>query len=143
MAAVLARARPDVDHPVGRADGVLVVLDHDQRVAEVAQPQQGVEQLLVVALVQPDRRLVEHVEDADEAGADLGGEPDPLRLSAGQRRRRPVEAEVVEADVEQEPEPRVDFLEDQPGDLHVPVGQLQVEQGLGQLADRLVAVGGD
>ena len=71
LAAVLAGQRPDVDHPVRRADGVLVVLDHDQRVAEVAQPQQGVEQLLVVALVQPDLRLVEHVEHADEPAADL------------------------------------------------------------------------
>jgi hypothetical protein len=36
----------------------------------------------VVALVEPDRRLVEDVEDADEAGSDLGGQPDPLRLAA-------------------------------------------------------------
>jgi hypothetical protein len=39
----------------------------------------------VVALVQADRRLVEHVEHADQAGADLGGQPDALRLAAGQR----------------------------------------------------------
>src|ERR687890_372525 len=50
---------PDVDHPVGDPDGVLVVLDHDQRVAEVLQPQQRLDQPVVVALVQPDRRLVE------------------------------------------------------------------------------------
>ena len=89
VAAVLARARADVDHPVGGPDRVLVVLDDDQRVAEVAQPQQRVEQLLVVPLVQPDGRLVEHVQHADQAGADLGGEPDPLRLAAGQRRATP------------------------------------------------------
>ena len=37
LAAVLARARPDVDDVVGDADGLLVVLDDDHRVAEVAQ----------------------------------------------------------------------------------------------------------
>ena len=36
----------------------------------------------------PMLRLVEHVEDADQAGADLGGEPDALRLAAGQRAGR-------------------------------------------------------
>ncbi len=66
-------------------DGVLVVLDDDQRVAEVAQPDQRLDQPVVVALVQPDARLVEDVEHADQAGADLGRQPDPLRLAAGQR----------------------------------------------------------
>ena len=117
MAAVLARPRPDVDHPVGGPDGVLVVLDHDQRVAQVAQPEQGLQQPVVVPLVQADRRLVQHVQHADQPGADLGGQPDPLRLAAGQRRRRPVQRQVVQADVEQEAEPGVDLLEHPPGDL--------------------------
>ena len=50
----------------------------------------------------PMRRLVEHVEHADQAGADLGGQPDALRLAAGQGGRGPVEREVVQADVDQE-----------------------------------------
>ena len=37
LAAFGARARPDVDHDVGGAHRVLVVLDDDQRVAEIAQ----------------------------------------------------------------------------------------------------------
>ena len=84
LAAVLARARADVDDPVGGADGVLVVLDDDQRVAEVAQPHQGLDEPAVVALVQADARLVEDVEHADQAGADLRREPDALRLAAGE-----------------------------------------------------------
>ena len=35
VAAVLAGTRADVDNPVGVRDGVLVVLDDDQRVAEI------------------------------------------------------------------------------------------------------------
>ena len=87
MAAVLTGARADVDRPVGGPDGVLVVLDHDQGVAQVAQPDQGLDQPPVVPLVQPDARLVQHVEHPDQAGADLGGQPDPLRLAAGQAAR--------------------------------------------------------
>ena len=54
LAAVLAGAGADVDDPVGGADGVLVVLDDDQGVAEVAQPDQRLDEPVVVALVQPD-----------------------------------------------------------------------------------------
>jgi hypothetical protein len=60
------------------------MLDHDHRVAQVAQAGEGAEQAFVVALVQADRRLVEHVHHADQAGADLAGQADALRLAAGQ-----------------------------------------------------------
>ena len=136
LAAVLAGARADVDHPVGDLDRVLVVLDDDQRVADVAQPEQRLDQPAVVPLVQPDRRLVQHVEHADQAGADLGGQPDPLRLAAGQRRRRPVQRQVVQPDVDQEAEPGVDLLEHPLGDHPLPLGQLQPAQELARLADR-------
>ena len=71
LAAVLAGAGTDVDDPVALADRLLVVLDDDDRVAEVAQPGERVDQPPVVALVQSDRRFVEHVQRADEAGTDL------------------------------------------------------------------------
>ena len=82
VAAMDAGARPHIDNPIGGADRLLVVLDDDDRVAEVAQPLQGREQPPVVALVQPDRRLVQHVEHAGQPRADLRGQPDPLALAA-------------------------------------------------------------
>lgn len=91
VAAVLAGAGADVDDPVGDLDGVLVVLDDDERVAHVAQPDQGLDQPVVVALVQADGRLVQDVQDADEAGADLGGQADALGLAAGERAGRAVQ----------------------------------------------------
>ena len=84
-AAMHAGARPHVDQMVGRADRVLVVLDHDHRVAEVAQVAQRLQQPVVVALVQADRRLVQHVEHAGQPRADLRGQADALALAAGQR----------------------------------------------------------
>ena len=85
---MLAGAGTHVDHEVGRADRLLVVLDDDHGVAEVAQPLERRDEPRVVALVQADGRLVEDVEHAHQSGADLRGEPDALRLAAGQRRRR-------------------------------------------------------
>ena len=66
VAAVLARAGPHVDEPVGRPHHLLVVLDHEHGVAEVAQPLERGDEPPVVALMQPDRGLVEDVEHADE-----------------------------------------------------------------------------
>ena len=143
VAAVLAGARADVDDPVALADGLLVVLDDDDRVAEVAQPGQRVDEAAVVPLVQPDRRLVEHVQRADQAGPDLAGQADALGLAAGQRAGRPGQRQVVEPDVEQEPEPGVDLLGHPLGDHPLPLGQLQRGEELGRLADRQVADLGD
>ena len=126
VAAVLAGARAHVDEVVGGAHRPLVVLDDEHRVAEVAQPLERRDQPLVVALVQPDRRLVEDVEHADQRRADLGRQPDPLRLAARQRRRGTVHRQVADADVLQELQPLLDLAQHQPGDPPVVLGQLQL-----------------
>src|SRR5690606_23048155 len=102
LAAVHAGHGADVHDVVGQADRVLVVLDHDHRVAQVAQPLQRAQQALVVALVEADGRLVEHVHHAHQAGADLAGQADALGLAAGQRLGAPLQVEVVQPDVHQE-----------------------------------------
>lgn len=135
LAAVLARAGADVDDPVGDLDGVLVVLDDDERVAHVAQPDQGLDEAVVVALVQTDGRLVEDVQDADESGADLGGQADALCLAAGEGAGRAVQREVVQADVDQELQPLVDLLQHPLGDLLVTGAELQLTQEVRAVAD--------
>ncbi len=85
------------------------------RVAEVAQTPERLEQAVVVPLVQADARLVEDVEHSDQPRADLGGQPDPLGLAAGEGARRAAQGQVVEADVAQEAEPVAHFLEDRAG----------------------------
>ncbi len=125
VAAVLARARPHVDEPVGGAHHLLVVLDDEHGVAEVAQPLERADQPVVVALVEPDRRLVEDVEDADELRADLRREAEPLRFAAGERQRRAVERQVADADVVEEGQPLADLLDDPRADQLLDLGQLE------------------
>ena len=129
-AAMHARAGTQVHDMIRLADGVLIVLDHDDRVAEIAQIDQRVEQALVVALVQADRRLIEDVHDADQAGADLAREPDALRLAAGQRVGAAIQGEIAQADIAEEPEPIADFLDDLDRDLAAPAGQLELAEEL-------------
>ena len=83
---------PKIDDVIGALDGLGVVLHHQHRVAHVAQVRQRFEQPLVVARMQPDGRLVQHVQHAAQLGADLRSQPDALRLAAGQRGRGAVQA---------------------------------------------------
>ena len=97
MAAGLSSAGAEVDDVVCAADGFLIVLDDEHGVAEIAERFERVEKAAVVARVQADGRLVENVEDAAKARADLGGEADALRFSAGQRGGGTREREVAES----------------------------------------------
>ena len=145
LAAVDAGGRADVDDVVGLADGVLVMLDDDDGVAEIAEVAERVEEAVVVALVEADRRLVEDVEDAGQARADLRGEADALALAAGERAGVRGEGQVVEADIDEEVEALADLLEDALGDLVLLRGERRgegAEPGVG-LPDREVGDLGD
>ena len=139
LAAVLACSGTDVDDMVGNADRLLVVLDDENRVAEVAKPHERVDQPAVVPLVETDRRLVEDVEHPHQTAADLTGEPDALSLTAGERARRPTQREVVEPDIEQEAHAGIHFFHDPLGDHPVSFAQLERRQRLGRLTDAQVA----
>ena len=105
LAAGVPALRPEVDHVVGRLDHVEVVLDQQHRVAGVHQPVQRLEQPLDVREVQAGRRLVEDVDGVLRALqlAQLRRDLDPLRLAAGQRRRRLAERQVAEAEIVRAP----------------------------------------
>src|SRR5215510_6925197 len=123
VTAQLSRAGAQIHHEVGGADGLLVVLHHEHGVAEIAEPLQRVEEPAVVALVEPDARLIEDVEDADQARADLRGEADALPLAAREGRRRAIEGEVLEPHVGEEAQALADLLQHAAGDLRVALGQ--------------------
>src|SRR5205823_4085219 len=77
--------------------------------------------LITSFLPLPARRLVEDVEDAHQLGADLGREPDALRLTARQGVGRPIDGEVLEAHVDHELQPLADLLEDAARDDLLPL----------------------
>ena len=123
--ALLAGAQPQIDDVIGDPDHVGVVLDHDHRVALVAELPQDVDQPLVVARVQADGGLVEHIQRADQRGTERGREVDALRLAAGKRRGQPIEGQIFESHVAQKRQPPPDLLEDLLGDRRFLLGELQ------------------
>ena len=84
-------------------------------------------QAAVVALVQADGGLVEHVEDAAQARADLRGEADALALAAGQRGGVAVERKIAEADGAEEFEALGDLAADALGNQRFALGEFQVD----------------
>src|SRR5690348_7497410 len=102
MAAGFSCSGAEVHDEIGAADCFFVVLDDKDRVAEVAQSLKRGEEAAIVARVQANRRLVEDVEYAAKARADLRGEADPLRFAAGERRSRAIQCEIAKPDGEEE-----------------------------------------
>ncbi len=100
---------------------------------------QGLEDLdeaVVVPGVEADRRLVEHEHRPHERGAERGGQVDPLGLAAAQGEGHPVERDVVESHLEQEPQPALDLGDELLGDLPLERLELEVAEERRRLADR-------
>ena len=95
------RRRAHVDHVVGDADDLRVVLDDEDGVALVAQPLEEVVHLLYVVRVEADGRLVEDVGHIGQRRAEVADHLRALRLAARQRRGLAVEAQVPEADLDE------------------------------------------
>ena len=130
-----ARPGAHLDEVVGGADRVLVVLDDDHRVADVAQALERRDHLHVVLRVQADARLVEHVEHPHQPGADLRGQPDPLRLAARERARAAVEVQIVQPDAQQQLQPAADLLQHLPAGVGAAAGRLDRAEKRVQLVE--------
>src|SRR5262249_10982407 len=129
MSAMDPGARPHVHDPIGGADRLLVVLDNDDGIAEVAQPLQGSQQSPVVTLVQSNRRLVQHIEHPREPRADLRSQPDTLAFTARKGARRSRQGQVFQPDIPKKPETLVDFFQDALRDLALAWRQLGTYPG--------------
>ena len=112
-----ACAQSHVDHMVGGPHHVFVMLHHQHTVADVAQMFQGVDQPVVVALVQADAGLVQHVHHAGQTGADLRRQTDALRLAAAQCFGTAIKAQIVQSHIVEKLQTQSDFAHHLVGDL--------------------------
>ncbi len=98
-ATLRAGAGAEIDDVVADRDRLRLVLHNEDGVALVAQLQQQLVHPLDVVGVHADRGLVEDVGDVGERRAEVADHLGALRLSPGQRARRPVEREVAQPDL--------------------------------------------
>ena len=80
--AALAGGGADIHQMIGAADGILIMLDDQHGIAEVTQAPQRDKQPFIVALMQADGRLVQHIQHASQAGTDLRCQAYALRFAA-------------------------------------------------------------
>src|SRR5437899_4239377 len=140
LATMPSGARTEIDDVVGRANGFLIVLHDEHRVAEVTQLLECGEQPRVIALVQADRRLIQDVQHADEAAADLRRETNALRFATGECDGRTIEREVIESDVDEEAQPLGYLLENRLCDFRVeswPGGAVGADRDAREEVERL------
>ena len=110
---------------VGGADDALLVLDDHDRVAAVAQAEEGLRERLVVARVQAHRRLVQDVADPAQVGGERRHDADALRLAGRERVGPALEGEVAEAEAGEEVEAQRQLGPDALAHL---LGQLPLER---------------
>ena len=99
FAAMDAGLRPHVDEHVRGADDFLVMLDDDDRIADVPQALEHADQPVGIPRMQADGGLVEDVHGADERAAEGGDEVDALAFAAGKGVAGAAEREVRQTDV--------------------------------------------
>src|SRR5260370_10500299 len=102
VAAGVSGTGAGIDNEISSADGVFVVLDDQNGIAEVAKMLERTEKAGIVAGVEADARLVKNVENTTQARTDLRGQADALGFAAGKRGGGAVQAEIAKADGEQE-----------------------------------------
>src|SRR5579872_5070109 len=107
---MFSRAWTKIDHVVSAADCFFVVLHHEDGVPEIAQGFKRGNQAVIVAVMQSYRRLVEHVEDAPQPGADLRRQANALSFAAGKSCRRAVERDISETHIVEKRQALDDFL---------------------------------
>ena len=83
ISAMASGTGTEVNHVIRAAYGFLVVLDHEHRVAQVAEIFQRGQKAAIVAMMQSDGRFIQHVENASQFRSDLSGQTNALALTAG------------------------------------------------------------
>ena len=102
----------EIDDAVGSAHGFLIMLDHHERVAFCCETLQRIEELFVVAWMEPDRRLVEHVKNTTKVRSKLGCEANSLGFAAAERLRATIQGKVIKANFGKELEALANFRND-------------------------------
>ena len=130
FAAEAACAGAEVDDGIRAPHGFFIVLDDEERVALVAQGEEGVQQCFVVARMQADGRFIKHIQDAAQIRAELGGKPDALGLATAERVGAAIKLQVAEADLAHEAQALLDLRQDVARDLALRAGELQFRHAL-------------
>jgi len=86
------------------------MLNDENRVTQITQSQERLDELSVIALMQPDAGLVQHIQHAHELRANLRGQADTLALASRESGGSSCERQIVQAHILQKSQPREQLL---------------------------------
>ncbi len=142
-AAEFAGTGAEIEDVVGGGDGVRVVLDDEDGVAEIAQGFQDVDEALGVSRMKADGWFIENVERADEMRPERSGKLDALRFAARKCGGEAIEGQVVKTDFIEELQASADLFQDSFGDFALRFGEDQRGEEFPRFLDGELAEIGD
>src|SRR5699024_7074050 len=99
MPPMFAGSWAHIDDVIGVADHVLVVFYNDDAITQITQFAQGLNEAVIIALVQANRGLIQYVHDACQARTDLTGQTNALGFPTREGVGGAVQGQVAQANV--------------------------------------------
>ena len=107
---MLARRRAHVHDPVGMANDIELVFHHEQRIARRFQLIERRQQRFGIRGMQSGRRLIQHIDHAEQIGATWVARRKTLQFARRKRRRAAIQREIAQPEVQQHRQPRAKIV---------------------------------
>ena len=95
------------------------MLYNDQAVAKIPEVFEGIQQFIIISLMQADTWLIQDIAYTHKSGSDLGCQTDSLCLSAGKSTCCPGKRQIVQSHIDQEADSCTDLLKHLAADQHL------------------------
>ena len=112
LAAVGTGTGTDIYDIIRCQHGILIVFHHYQGIAQIPKILQGIQQLVVVSLVQTDTGLIQDIAHAYQSGTDLGRQADTLCFTTGQSGGSSGQGQIFQPYIHQKSHSGTDLLQD-------------------------------
>src|SRR4051794_18778320 len=93
--------RTHINKMIGGQHNIFIMLHYQYTVPYITQIFQGCDQSLVIALMQANGWLVQHISDSLQLRSDLCCQADPLRFTPAERAGRTVQCKVSKSYIQQ------------------------------------------
>ena len=125
LAAVYSRTGANIHDIVCRLHSLLVMLYHNDAVAQISQAFKGVYKSAVVSLVKSDAGLVQNIQHSREGGAYLGSKAYSLSFAAGKGTAAAGKGQIFKSHGHKKAKTRLQLLNYLAGDLQLRVRKLK------------------
>ena len=116
----------DIHNTVRCTHSVLIMFHHDQGITQITQMTEGIQQFIIISLMQTDTWLIQNIGNTHQTGTDLGSQTDTLSLSAGQGCCGTGEGQIIQSHIHQKSDSCPDFFQNLTADHLLCLGQFQM-----------------